>query len=157
MRAIKWAAAAGCILLVALITNYAFASPDPAGQNATGAASQASDQSVVPTLENIANMDFFSTRMDRMTEMLKLTPEQQTKIKPILEQESGELSVLRGNPSISDREKLQRLKKSVLKADDKMKPILTADQWQTLESVRAKQKEDVKEWEKKLPKKAQSQ
>ena len=72
-----------------------------------------------PSWSDLANIDYFSTRLDRLTEILALSPDQQAKVKPILEQESGELAQVRNNPAISKKDKLDRLQSVVLNSDRK--------------------------------------
>jgi len=101
-----------------------------------------------PTLSDLSKIDYFSTRLDRLTEILALTPDQQAKVKPILEQESGELAQVRNNTAISKKDKLDRLQSVVLNSDQKMKPILSTAQWQKLQDVRKEQKQEVEKFAK---------
>ena len=77
-----------------------------------------------------------------------MSPDQQAKVKPILEQESGELAQVRNNPAISKKDKLDRLQSVVLNSDQKMKPILSAAQWQKLQDVRKEQKQELEKFAK---------
>ena len=54
---------------------------------------------------------YFSLKLQNLSEKLALSDDQQAKIRPILEQESGELSPLWNNPVISRKEKLDTLRK----------------------------------------------
>jgi len=124
------------------------ASPAPFWQAGNSSQGDSTGSLTKAELENLSNIDYFSTRLDHLNEMLNLTADQQDKVKPILEQESGELSRLRNNPSVSRKEKIKELKQAVEKSDQKMKPILTTDQWQKLQQIREKQKVQLKEIEK---------
>jgi hypothetical protein len=86
---------------------------------------------------------YFSMKMRNLTESLSLTDDQRTKIKPIAEQEAGELGYLWGNPVLSDRDKLKRLEKVVRASDAKIKPILSPEQQAKLEQMRAEQKQEL--------------
>ena len=102
-----------------------------------------------PTLDwSKAPGQYFSMKLENLTTKLSLTDDQQTKIKPILEQESGELAPYWNNPSVTRKEKLDILEKVVLSSDAKMKPILTADQWDKLQTMRAAQKQELKDLKK---------
>jgi hypothetical protein len=102
-----------------------------------------------PTLDwSKAPSQYFSMKLENLTTKLSLTDDQQTKIKPILEQESGELAPYWNNPSVSRKEKLNILEKVVLSSDAKMKPILTADQWDKLQTMRTAQKQELKDLKK---------
>ncbi len=86
---------------------------------------------------------YFSMKMQNLTERLSLTEDQRAKIKPIAEQEAGELGYLWNNPAMSDTEKLKRLEKVVRSSDEKLKPILTPEQRAKLEQMRAEQKQEL--------------
>lgn len=86
---------------------------------------------------------YFSMKMQNLTERLSLTDEQRSKIKPIAEQEAGELGYLWGNPVVSDKDKLKRLEKVVRASDAKIKPILSPEQQAKLEQMRIEQRQEL--------------
>jgi len=86
---------------------------------------------------------YFSMKMQNLTERLSLTEDQRAKIKPIAEQEAGELGYIWGNPVMSDTDKLKQLEKVVQSSDAKLKPILTPEQRAKLEQMRAEQKQEL--------------
>jgi hypothetical protein len=92
-----------------------------------------------------APSQYFSLKMQHLTQVLNLSDEQQKSIKPILEQESGELSYLWNNPAISQREKLDRLEKTVQASDQKIIPRLSQEQREKLQALRKEQKEELKQ------------
>jgi hypothetical protein len=92
-----------------------------------------------------APSEYFSQKLQHLSEKLDLSPDQQAKIKPILEQEAGEAGQLTSNPVLSSEDKLNKLEKIVRSSDQKLKPILTADQWQTLQNIRKEQKRELNE------------
>src|SRR5215831_19965525 len=87
---------------------------------------------------------YFTMKMQNLTESLNLTDEQQTKIKPIVEQERGEVGAECFTPTIPRKERFKKWEKIVLASDTKMKPILTSAQWQKLQDLRKEQKQDLK-------------
>ena len=87
---------------------------------------------------------YFTMKMQNLTENLNLTDEQQTKIKPIVEQERGEVGAECFTPTIPRKERFKKWEKIVLASDTKMKPILTSAQWQKLQDLRKEQKQDLK-------------
>jgi hypothetical protein len=87
---------------------------------------------------------YFSLKMQNLTEKLSLTDDQQTKIKPIVEQESGELSYLWGNPTMSPDDKVKEFEKVVRSSDKKLQPILTPGQIDKLQTMRTEQKAELK-------------
>ena len=87
---------------------------------------------------------YFTMKMQNLTEHLNLTDDQRNRIKPIVEQERGEVGAACFTPTIPKKERIKRWEKIVLASDTKMKPILTAAQWQKLQDLRKGQKEDLK-------------
>ena len=92
-----------------------------------------------------APSEYFSQKLQHLSEKLDLSADQQAKVKPILEQEAGEAGQITSNPVLSSEDKLNRLEKIVHSSDQKLKPILSADQWQTLQNMRKEQKRDLRE------------
>jgi hypothetical protein len=86
---------------------------------------------------------YFSMKMQNLTERLSLTEDQRAKIKPIAEQEAGELGYLWGNPVMSDTDKLKQLEKVVRSSDAKLKSILSPEQQAKLAQMRAEQKQEL--------------
>jgi hypothetical protein len=91
-----------------------------------------------------APSQYFSLKLQNLSEKLALSDDQQAKIRPILEQESGELSPLWSNPAISHKEKLDTLERVVRASDEKIKPILSQNQQERLQELRKEQKDQVK-------------
>jgi hypothetical protein len=89
--------------------------------------------------------EYFSQKLKHLSDKLDLTPVQQAKIKPILEQESGEAGQIIANPVLSSEDKLNKLDKIVRSSDEKLKPILSADQWQVLQDTRKTQRRELRE------------
>lgn len=87
---------------------------------------------------------YFSMKLQNLSEALELSDDQQAKIKPALEQESGEVSQILKNPVLTRNEKLERFEKIVRSSDAKIKPVLSAAQLEKLERMRRELKEDVK-------------
>lgn len=89
--------------------------------------------------------EYFSQKLRHLSEKLGLTPGQQAQIKPILEQEAGEAGQFIANPVLSRKDKLKKLETIVRSSDQKLKPILSADQWQTLQDMRGQQRRELRE------------
>jgi hypothetical protein len=92
-----------------------------------------------------APSQYFSLKLQHLSEALHLRDDQQAKIKPILEQEAGQLSQLWNNPVVSRKDKLNSLEKIVRSSDKKIKPLLSQDQVQKLEELRKEQKIQLKQ------------
>ena len=91
-----------------------------------------------------APSQYFSLKLQNLTDKLALTDDQQAKIKPILEQESGELRDLWGNTALSPKEKVQQLERVVQASDKKITPILSQAQVEKLQQMRKEQKAELK-------------
>jgi hypothetical protein len=87
---------------------------------------------------------YFSMKQQRLSQTLSLSDDQQLKIKPILEQETGEVGQIFGNPALSRKDKLNRWEKIVQSSDDKIKPYLSQTQLQKLQDMRKQQMQDLK-------------
>ena len=91
-----------------------------------------------------ASGQYFSMKLQNLSQTLNLSEEQQAKIKPALEQETGEVSQILKNPVLTKNEKLERFEQIVRSSDAKIKPVLSSAQLEKLEKLRRQQKEDVK-------------
>ena|SRR5436309_10898957 len=83
------------------------------------------------------------SQLQNMVDQLNVTPEQRTKLDPILDADAKAVRALRtGDLSAEDRSK----KTAEIRAetDTKIKPILTAEQWQKLQQLREERKSQGK-------------
>ena len=88
--------------------------------------------------------EYFNMKQQHLSETLNLSDDQLTKIQPILEQESGEVGQVVGNPSLSRKDKLNRWEKIVQSSDKKLEPLLSQAQVEKLRALRKEQKPEVK-------------
>lgn len=76
-------------------------------------------------------------RMEMLTKQLSLTPEQQAKIKPLLEEERKAIMEARGkNRDMTPEERQEAMKTRRAEFNKKLKPILNAEQNEKLEKAR---------------------
>jgi len=78
-------------------------------------------------------------RLAHLTQMLNLTSDQQTKIRPILDNESQQMQSLRGDSSMSREDKMTKMQSIRQSAMSQITPILNPDQqkkWQDMQSQR---------------------
>jgi hypothetical protein len=87
---------------------------------------------------------YLTLKHEHLAESLALTDEQQTAIKPILEQESGQVSEICFNPALTADDTLNQYEKILRASDAKIKPLLTGSQLRKLQDLRKQQKQDVK-------------
>lgn len=69
-------------------------------------------------------------KLQRMTQQLNLTADQQTKIKPILEQEQQQVQTLHGDTSMSQPDRMSKMQQIHQDTNDQIKSVLTPDQQQ---------------------------
>jgi hypothetical protein len=93
---------------------------------------------------SIAPGQYFSMKLQHLSDALKLTDDQQADIKPVLEQEAGEMATIYGNSGLSAKDKLDRWQTIVRSSDLKLKTFLSDKQWQKLQDMRKQQKGYVK-------------
>jgi hypothetical protein len=86
---------------------------------------------------------YFSTKLQHLSEILALTEGQQAEMRPIFEQETGEVGQICSNSVLSREEKLNQYKKIVRSSDEKVKPLLSANQLQKLQDLRKEQKREL--------------
>lgn len=67
-------------------------------------------------------------RLQMMTQQLNLTSDQQTQIKPILENESTQMQSLRSDSSLSQQDRMSKMQEIRQNTSSQIKPILTPDQ-----------------------------
>jgi Spy/CpxP family protein refolding chaperone len=105
---------AALTLLVAAVAVQAQTPAEQGGQQQWG-------RGQMPTTEQ---------RLQRMTKQLNLTEEQQQKIKPILDNESTQMQALRSDSSLSQEDRMAKMKQIRQASSEQITPILTADQQQ---------------------------
>ena len=84
-------------------------------------------------------------RMTRLTEELKLTTEQQPKVKAALEDQQKQMGELRGDTSLSREDRRSKMTSIREATDKKLKEILKPDQWDKYEKMQAEMKSKAAE------------
>ncbi|MGA8185826.1 MAG: hypothetical protein WB819_19535 [Terriglobia bacterium] len=74
-------------------------------------------------------------QLARMTKQLKLTDEQQAKIKPIIEEQHNKMMDLRQDTSMSREDRFAKFREVRQESLEKIKPILTPDQQKQWEKI----------------------
>ena len=88
---------------------------------------------------------YFSEKLQHLSEILALTQSQQAEVKAILEQETGEVIEICSDPASSRVDKVNQYKRLVRASDERMKPVLSASQLQKLQNLRKEQKQGLEE------------
>ncbi len=81
--------------------------------------------------------DMVQMRLQRMSRILNLTDQQRAKIRPLLENESGQMRALFGNNSLSQEDRRSKSRELRQKTMREIRPILTKDQRPKLEEAMA--------------------
>jgi hypothetical protein len=88
---------------------------------------------------------YFGEKLQHLSESLALTENQQAEIRPILEQENGEVTEICLNPVPSRVDKVNQYKRVVRASDEKINPVLSASQLDKLRDLRKEQKQGLEE------------
>jgi Spy/CpxP family protein refolding chaperone len=75
--------------------------------------------------------------IEMLTDRLKLTPDQVTKIKPILADQQTQMGALRGDQSLSQDDRMAKMTKIRTDATAKINAILTPDQQEEYKKMQA--------------------
>jgi hypothetical protein len=87
---------------------------------------------------------YFTLKLQHLSEKLALTDSQQAEIKPVLQQEAGEVGEICFNPALSKNDTLNQYEKILMTSDGKIKPLLSASQVEKLQDLRKEQKQNVR-------------
>jgi len=91
-----------------------------------------------------AHGEYFSMKQQHLTEALDLTEDQQSKIKPLIEQEAGEAGMILWTPVVPAKDRLKQFEKIVRASDAKIKAFLSPAQVNKLAELRKEQKVELK-------------
>ena len=91
-----------------------------------------------------APSQYFTIKQQHLSDALGLTDDQQAKIKPLIEQESGEAGMILWTPVVSPKDRLKEYEKIVNASDAKIKTLLSPSQVATLVELRKQQRVELK-------------
>jgi Spy/CpxP family protein refolding chaperone len=104
-----------------------------------------SDDATIAALKR-GESTYFTAKMQNLSDELHLNQSQQTRLRPIAEQETAYIEQIRLNPVLSLEDKFKRLQTIVKNSDNQMKHFLSAQQWQKLQSLRKDQKANLENY-----------
>jgi hypothetical protein len=84
-------------------------------------------------------------KQQHLSDALGLTDDQQARIKPFIEQESGEAGMILWTPVVPAKDRLKQFEKLVRASDAKIRPFLSPAQVAKLVEIRKQQKVELKE------------
>jgi protein CpxP len=82
-------------------------------------------------------------KLEKMSAALNLTPAQKKQMMPIMMEEGQKMKAIKGNSSLGPLEKGMQMKQVGTDMDAKVKPILSPDQYQKFEAMRAQEREQM--------------
>jgi Spy/CpxP family protein refolding chaperone len=77
-----------------------------------------------------------AAQLDRLSERLKLTDDQKTKLQPILKEEAAKLRELRDDKTVTEEQRPAKAREIRQQYLAKIKPILTTEQFDQLKKMR---------------------
>ena len=90
-----------------------------------------------------ANKQEIAAKLEKISAALQLTPQQKQQLLPILKEEAPQLEAVKNNASLGPLQKAMQLKQIGQATDTKVQPILTAEQWQKWQVMRAQEREQM--------------
>jgi len=78
-----------------------------------------------------------------MAAALQLTPAQKQQVRPILMEEAPKLKAIKNDTSLGPLQKAMKLRQIGDATDAKLKPILTAQQYQTWQQMREQERQQM--------------
>jgi periplasmic protein CpxP/Spy len=85
-------------------------------------------------------------QLKHLTKKLKLSDEQQTKLKPVLEDQRKQMGQLREDSSMSRQDKFSKMQEIRQNSDTQIKSVLNEDQQKNFDKMRAEQQDRMKQW-----------
>jgi hypothetical protein len=89
--------------------------------------------------QNLGGMDSLSA----LTQKLHLTPQQIQQVLPILQGEMPKLQAIQSTAGLSNTQKLDQTKTVQKQSDSKLKGLLSAEQFKSLQGFRSLQKQQI--------------
>ncbi len=77
-----------------------------------------------------------AAKLEGISQQLNLTPQQKTKILPILADEGPKVQKIKNDNSLSSMQKIQQIRAIHKQTDPQMKAILSPEQYQKLQTIR---------------------
>ncbi len=138
--------------LLALLFSVGFAAGNAFGQDSQDAPPPPpaqSDQQAGPGRHmGRRPMPSVDDQVQHLTKKLKLSDEQQTKVKPILEDQRKQMDQLREDSSLSRQDKFSKMQAIRQDSDTQIKSVLNEDQQKNFDKMRAEQQDRMKNWHK---------
>jgi periplasmic protein CpxP/Spy len=134
-------------MTLAALFSVGFAASNAFGQDSQEAPPAQSDQQP-GTGKHMGHrpMPSVDDQLKHLTKTLKLSDEQQTKLKPILEDQHKQMDQLREDSSLSREDKFSKMQELRQNSDTQIKGVLNEDQQKNFDKMRAEQQDRMKQW-----------
>jgi len=109
-----------------------------AGAQQTGAVSAGAEVDNHSSAQNSA--DPVEKHLKKLSEELNLSPDQEDRVRPILQQMHGAMGKAEEAPGLSDEQRMAQKHAAFMKADEQVRPILTDEQKKTLDRLEQQMK-----------------
>lgn len=129
-----------CLVLSIPLMAQTQPSTDTQTQPSTGQTQSTTEQTRTVTGPQAQGVE----KAQQVSQMLNLSPQQQSQLTPILEDEAPKVQDIKNDTHLSTDEKKDRIKKVHEQTDKLVKPILTPVQWKQWETYRKTQMADIK-------------
>lgn len=85
-------------------------------------------------------------QIKHLTKKLKLSDDQQAKLKPILEDQRKQMDEMRADSSLSRQDRFSKMQELRQNSDTQIKSVLNEDQQKSFDKMRAEQQDRMKQW-----------
>ena len=92
------------------------------------------------------HMPSVDDQLKHLTKKLKLSDDQQTKLKPILEEQRKQMDQIREDSSLSRQDRFSKMRELRQSSDTQIKSVLDEDQQKNFDKMRTEQQERMKQW-----------
>jgi len=100
---------------------------------------------VVLPSPSVAQAPEAAKKLEALAKQLNLTPEQKTKLLPVLEAEAPKLKALKADTTTPPLQKLEKLRAIHQETDPKVKAILTPAQYEQWQTIRQQEMREMME------------
>ena len=91
-------------------------------------------------------MESVDDQIKSLNKKLKLSDDQQAKLKPILEDQRKQMEAIHNDSSLSREDRFGKMQDLRQSSDTQIKSVLTEDQQKGFDKMRAEQRERMKQW-----------
>ena len=95
------------------------------------------------TMGNQPDKSEVAAKLQKMAAALQLTPAQKQQILPILKEEAPKLQALKSDTSLPPMQKAMKMRQIGEDTDSKLRPILTPEQYQKWQQMRAQERQQM--------------